>query len=387
RKNDDELVANGSRFSEVTAALGYTNAYVGKWHLSGARVDKKRKSMIVTRPYRHSFDGVWKGYEAMHNYRSGPAWWDENNARVNLKEYRDFQEAEEVTKFLDNHAAKNASDPFFAVWSMGPPHNPYGQYNSKQPSPDFAYYRNLLKDPNNLPQNYDPKGRVSLDDIAGYWTMCTGIDTAIGEVIDKLEQLNLSDNTIVVYTSDHGDMLGAYGLALKQKPWEESINVPFLIRYPGKVPAGVTSDMLLGSVDLMPTLLGLMGQSAAIPAGIEGLDLSAKLCGHARAREREHLWIGVTALRGSSRAQPAGAFTGVRTKTHTYASFANGKSVKGYGSDGGYLLHDNVNDPWQLRNLVDKPESKRLQAELWDQLTLLNQEAHETDFKLPARPA
>jgi len=385
-KNDIELTANGSRLSEVTTALGYRNAYVGKWHLSGARSDSTRPDQIVSAAYRHGFGGTWKGHEALHNYRSGTAWYDEIDTAVSLSEYRNFQEADQVKAFLDDHVANHASDPFFAVWSLGPPHNPYDQYDASQPSPDFAYYRALLDDPANRPPNYDSNGPVSLDSIAGYYAMCTGIDTALGEVLDKLDQLNLADNTIVVYTSDHGDMLGAYGLQLKQKPWEESINVPFIIRYPGEVPAGVVSDMLLGSVDHMPTLLGLMGQSAAIPAGIEGLDLSAKLCGQAGAAEREALWIGATDLAGSTAARPAAPYTGVRTKTHTYASFANGTAIGGYGANGGYILHDNINDPWQLRNLVDQAAARNVQAELYDRLVALNTEAHETSFTLPARP-
>jgi arylsulfatase A-like enzyme len=386
--NDKELVANGTRLSEVTDSLGYRNGYIGKWHLSGARADNTRPDQIVSAAYRHGFGGTWKGHEAQHNYRSGTAWYDEVDNAVGLTKYRDFQEADEVKAFLDDHAANHASDPFFAVWSMGPPHDPYNQYNPNQPSPDFAYYRALLNDPANRPPNYDPNGPVSLDSVAGYYAMCSGIDTALGEVLDKLDALNLSENTIVVYTSDHGDMLGAFRLQLKQKPWEESINVPFIIRYPGKIPAGVVSDMLLGSVDLMPTLLGLMGHSASIPAGIEGLDLSAKLCGQAGATEREHLWIGHASgfNRPGNRASPAAPYTGVRTKTHTYASFANGTVVNGYGSAGGYILHDNINDPWQQRNLVDQQESRNLQAELWDRVAALNIEAHETAFTLPTRP-
>jgi arylsulfatase A-like enzyme len=383
-KNDDKLTANGKRLSEVTATLGYRNAYVGKWHLSAARVEGRGE--VVSAAYRHGFGGTWKGHEARHNYRTGTAWNDENDIAVALTEYRDFQEADQVKAFLDDHATNHASDPFFAVWSLGPPHNPYDQYNANQPSPDFAYYRALLNDPANRPPNYLNGGPVSLDSVAGYYAMCSGIDTALGEVLDKLDTLGLSDNTIVVYTSDHGDMLGAFGLQLKQKPWEESINVPFIVRYPGAIPAGVTSDMLLGSVDLMPTLLGLMGQPAAIPAGIEGLDLSARLRGQAGAAEREHLWIGATDLAGSAAALPAAPYTGVRTKTHTYASFANGTVKAGYGANGGYILHDNINDPWQMRNLVDQQESRNLQAELHDRLVALNTEVHETSFTLPARP-
>jgi arylsulfatase A-like enzyme len=390
-RNNAVLMGNGSRLSEVTASLGYRNGYMGKWHLSGARNNPNSAlRQIVTAPFRHAFTEMWNGYEAMHKYLSGnTGWYDENDSLVTLTEYRNFQEADEVMAFLDDHTTNHADDPFFAVWSMAPPHNPYNQYDPSQPSPDFAYYRTLLDDSANLPPNYHPGAGVSLNDIAGYYAMCTGIDTAIGEVFDHLDTLGLSENTIVVYTSDHGDMLGAQGLRLKQKPWRESNNVPFVVRYPGVIPAGRVSDMLLGSVDLMPTLLGLMGQAAAIPAGIEGMDLSGALRGQQGAAEREHLWIGMTDLsRSSAAAGPANEYTGVVTKRHTYASFKNGVVEAGYGANGGYVLYDNINDPWQMENLVDGAGSGLLQAELYDRLVAANAEAHETPdiFPLPPRP-
>jgi arylsulfatase A-like enzyme len=380
-KNDIKLTANGNRFSEVMQALGYHNGYIGKWHLSAARV---RGSQIVLPADRHAFNDTWKGHEALHNYRTGTAWYNETNAAVALTEYRNFQEADAVTAFLDDHVVNHADKPFFAVWSMGPPHNPYNQYDASQPPPGYAEYLALLADPANRPPNYS--GTVSLASIAGYYAMCTGIDTALGQVLDRLDALGLAENTIVVYTSDHGDMLGAFNQETKQKPWEESINVPFIVRYPGVVPAGRVTDMLLGCVDLMPTLLGLMGRADAIPAGIEGLDLSAALLGRPGAYEREHLWIGVTELSGTGAAQPPAKFTGVKTKRHTYASFANGVVKAGYGVNGGYVLYDNVDDPWQLDNRVDKIGSKSLQASLYDRLVALNTQVHET-FTLPPRPA
>ncbi len=378
--NDTRLVANGDRFSEVTAGLGYRNGYIGKWHL-GAQGNN------VPLSRRHGFTGTWKGYEAMHNYSSGTAWYDESDRSVSLTRYRNYQEADQVISFLDQHVVNQANDPFFLVWSLGPPHNPYSDYHKTQSSPNFSHYRSLLNDPANRPPNYT--GGESLDSLAGYYTMCSGIDMALGQVLDRLDALGIADDTIVVYTSDHGDMLGAFGLKLKQKPWEESINIPFVIRYPGVIPAGRTSDLLLSSVDLMPTLLGLMGRASSIPSSVQGMDLSAALCGVPGAPERDAVWIGVPVVSSASsaNAKPAAAYTGVRTKRHTYASFQAGTVVSGYGSKGGYVLYDNFNDPWQMENLVDRSGSELLQAHLRDRLIALNAEAGESSFTLPSRPA
>lgn len=169
-KNDQRLISNGSRLAEVTAQLGYRNGYVGKWHLSGARADPGRPNQIVQRQFRNGFDGTWKGHEALHNYRSGTAWYDEADQRVALDEYRDFQEADEIKDFLDdhvaNHVANHPADPFFAVWSMDPPHNPYEQYWAGQPSSDFGARprkpRPLRPLPSRAPRSLFRPGRDSV---------------------------------------------------------------------------------------------------------------------------------------------------------------------------------------------------------------------------------
>ena len=114
--------------------------------------------------------------------------------------------------------------------------------------------------------------------------MITAVDEQIGRLLATLDELGLAEDTIVWVSSDHGDMLGSQGLRLKRKPWEESIHVPGIVRYPRKVLGARDSDVLLTQVDFAPTWLGLCGVKA--PAGMQGTDLSAVVLGPVRARPR-----------------------------------------------------------------------------------------------------
>ena len=141
----------------------------------------------------------------------------------------------------------------------------------------------------------------------------TFIDHEIGRLLAVLEETGQADNTIILLSSDHGDMLGSHGTVLKRKPWEESILVPGIVRYPGAIAAGGDSDLLFSHVDVVPTLLGLAG--LPIPDLVSGRDLSANLKG-AGSEEPESVYIHSYTETESAQFP---AWRGVRTKTHTYA--------------------------------------------------------------------
>jgi len=89
----------------------------------------------------------------------------------------------------------------------------------------------------------------------GYFSHISAEDEEMGRLMKKLSQLGIADNTIVCFSSDHGDMLGSFGRYGKNVPWEESIRVPFLVRWPAGIPAGKRLDTLFSTVDVAPTLL------------------------------------------------------------------------------------------------------------------------------------
>jgi arylsulfatase A-like enzyme len=110
--------------------------------------------------------------------------------------------------------------------------------------------------------------------IAQYWGLCSLVDTHVGTILDTLEQSGLSDNTIVVFTSDHGDMMGAHQLVAKCVMYQEAVRVPFMIRLPGQT-GGKRVMGPVSQIDMVPTLLDLMGQP--IPAALQGRSLRPRM--------------------------------------------------------------------------------------------------------------
>jgi arylsulfatase A-like enzyme len=204
----------------------------------------------------------------------------------------------------------------------------------------------------------------------GYYGAITGIDEQFARLLKALDETGQAEDTIVVFTSDHGDMLGSQGRMMKSVPFEESCRVPFLVRYPHVVKSGGKSDILFASVDIYPTLCGLAG--IAVPAHCVGRDLSAVMRGEPVANPPKHVFLMNQQL-GAKAAQAednrnADAYVevrhvnqpnyrGIRTDTHTYAVMGNGR----------WLLYDNRADPYQLKNLVNDPAQRPL-MESFDRL-------------------
>ena len=189
-------------------------------------------------------------------------------------------------------------------------------------------------------------------DLWGYYAQTTFLDEQFGRLTRALGDLGLSQDTIVVFTSDHGDMHGSQGVYKKQWPWDESNRVPFLLGYPRQVPAPSRHDFPISAVDVMPTLLGLAG--IGIPESVEGVDLSPFIRGERDDPPASVLLtnpcpFGVGDPRGPDQVPDYQGmrmeFRGVRTKRHTYV-----RTI-----DRPWLLYDNQEDPYQLANRIDDP--------------------------------
>jgi arylsulfatase A-like enzyme len=105
-----------------------------------------------------------------------------------------------------------------------------------------------------------------------YYAQTAALDEQVGRLLAALKETGLEKDTIVIFVSDHGEMFGAQGRVFKMTFYEESARVPFIIRWPGHIPAAAVSDACMATPDIMPTLLGLCGQKS--PAAVEGMDLS-----------------------------------------------------------------------------------------------------------------
>jgi arylsulfatase A-like enzyme len=182
------------------------------------------------------------------------------------------------------------------------------------------------------------------DELAGYYSHIAALDRCWGRITQALDELGLAENTILVFTSDHGDMLGSQGQQKKQKPWDESIMVPFFLRYPAAAEGGMRLDTIVNTPDLMPTLLSLAG--LPVPGTVEGTDLSGAVTGQPFDEQSSAFISNPVPF-----CEPIPEWRGVRTKRHTYARKL----------DGPWLLYDNEADPYQLTNLIDDPAHRALQ--------------------------
>ena len=139
--------------------------------------------------------------------------------------YDVFAQTADAQRFIE---AQSSDQPFALALSWGPPHNPY-----QTAPPEFrARYdpRDIQLRPNVPPE----MAAAAREWLAGYYAHCSAIDHSVGQLMRTLEDRGLADDTALVFASDHGDMLGSQGMTRKQKPWEESIRVPFLLRYPAR---------------------------------------------------------------------------------------------------------------------------------------------------------
>ena len=338
--NDVPLAESGTRLGEAFAQAGYDTAWIGKWHIDG-----HGRSVYIPPERRHGFD-YWKTLECTHDYNNSPYYSGDSEEKLYWEGYDAIAQTRDAQHYLRE---RDGSVPFLLVLSWGPPHNPYetapGEYRQRYRAEDI-----LLRP--NVPPDCAAEARAWL---AGYYAHCTALDDCVGALLDTLEETGLAQNTIFVFTSDHGDMLGSQGTERKQKPWEESIRVPFLLRCTGV--AARATDALINSPDLMPTLLGLC--DIPVPASVEGLDFSSHIRkGAPDPADGAALLACYHPFGEWSRQSGGREFRGLRTRRHTYTRTLEGP----------WQLFDNQEDPWQQRNLVDDPASRAIRDQLDERL-------------------
>lgn len=328
-QNDKLMLEEIRTFASVLQERGYVTGYIGKWHLSGpARPGWGPKSYGFAENTYMFNRGHWKN---LKETESGPC-----VGAVNLKNQPayDLNHADETTyttDFLCDRAVDfltaHRDEPFCLMVSIPDPHGP-----NQVRAPYDTLYKNLTF---SLPSSANGQGR--LESMSAYFGMVKCIDDNVGKILDVLKRENLERRTLVVFTSDHGDMCGEHGLNNKNVPFEASAKVPFIIRWPERLPAGQTRDFAMATNDFKPTILALMDCPRDVTD--EGRDLSqAVLTGRLPDGVED-----VVFSRNSS-AQWFMAVWG-SMKLTMYR-------------DGSVSLYDVSRDPLELTNLADDPDSK-----------------------------
>lgn len=327
--NDVRLPVEELTIAEVLRAAGYETGYIGKWHLDGMY----RGGFTPPGPRRQGFD-YWAVANCTHAYMNSFYYRDDPEP-IWIEGY----DADHHTDLAVDYIREHAGDEFCLFVSFGPPHNPYWQMPEEHKIYDPARIE--------LPPNTVERAR---EDIAGQWCHISALDRCLGRMLDALEEAGIAEDTIVVFTSDHGDMLGAHDLDRKQKPWDESIMVPWVMQWPGGIPRARRRDTLLNVPDVMPTLLTLMGVER--PETVEGRDLSGAVLGTGGLEPTSAYIANPMSFPGDR--HDGIEWRGVRTKTHTYVERL----------DGPWLLYDNARDPWQMTNLIGDPAQADIQEGL-----------------------
>ena len=317
---------------------GYRTGYIGKWHLSPG---DEGGAFIPAGPARQGFDywQVWS--HTNQHFDTSFTFHPDTGAKIQPKGYNCTLMTDEAVEFI----GANRDRPWMLTISWNPPHP---NFDDAPPEQKQRYHPAALKFRPNVKEKPNLRGQCQ-----GYYGHISAVDIEFGRLLRKLEETGQADNTIVVYTSDHGDMMGSHGFGGKRLPWEESCKVPFLVRYPGVTPAGSTVEGLFSTVDIYPSLCGLAG--VAVPAHCVGRDLSVAMRGgDARFPESSFLMHIKKDNASGGENHPAPLFRGVRTSRHTYA----------VADDGRWLLYDNREDPYQMRNLIDDSGYQKLARDL-----------------------
>ena len=341
----EDAVSIGDRLQNA----GYRTGYVGKWHLDGVPRDR----FTPPGPRRQGFE-YWAAWNCSHNYKNAFVFRDEPEP-IALDKFEPEAQTDYTLDFLE----ADDDRPFAMFLSWGPPHDPYFMVPERymaQYDPDAIELRPNVPedaDPDNPERPINPRDReLGIKGmLAAYYAHITALDEQLGRIMDKLEETGQADNTIVIYTSDHGDMLWSQGMTKKQQPWEESVNIPFLIRWPGHIAAGTVSDMLFSVADMAPTLEGLMGIQQDPP--MEGRDLSRALLG-GDVETPDSVFLVNLVTSDEAITQGLTEWRGIRTARHTYARYRDGTP---------WVLYDNEADPYQLHNLAQSPGHAELLEE------------------------
>jgi arylsulfatase A-like enzyme len=345
--NELRCLPDPDALGHVMTQHGYETAYIGKWHLYGGNHDEQ---FVPPGPYRLGFDGYWAGQNFHHHYYQG-FYYNDTEERKEISGYEpDFQ----TDLAVDWLQGADRSKPFSLFLSYGTPHDPWNWDNSPEE------YNRLFRDVSfPEPPNYKDGSADKYWGRPGemneqwflekwkpnrerfmqvYYAMTANLDWNFGRLLQAVEDMGLSEDTIIVFTSDHGEMFGAQGRIAKKIFYEEAVRIPFLIRWKGRTPEGTVSDACLNTPDIMPTLLELMG--LPVPESVEGMSLKAQVLGQngsepeaafMQGMGHTHLWVDGDEWRS------------LRDKQFTYAVMRH---------DGSEYLFDHKQDPYQMNNLV-----------------------------------
>lgn len=347
------LRSDAESWAAVMASHGLHTGWIGKWHLEpptaedeiwgeGRREDGKVWDAFSPPERRFGFR-TWYSYGCCDDHLRPHYWATEGGRedRIDVAQWSAAHETDRAIEFLDRHG----ESPFALAVSWNPPHPPFEQLPRGVHEDMAGRGAELLVRPNVTDEIRGEAERLA----PLYFTAVHEIDRQVGRIVEALAERGLTEDTLVVFTSDHGTQLGSQGRIDKNVPFEESMRIPLIVSGPAHLPSGVCST-LIGSLDLAPTLLGLVGLGDAVPERMVGQDLSDRILSLAAAEEDSVVPF------FHDEADPEGLQQrGIRTPTHMWVLSAQGGEMW-------TTCHDLVADPFQQRPLEDQALDAALAA-------------------------
>lgn len=276
-KNGLNLDPKLPTFASILRDNGYSTSYVGKWHLEGNRVyDFDIKNSAGWTDHEFMMEG---GHNKFYRITDGKfeALGSMQYEKLTLEERKNvFQSTEYFTEKALAILERDKNKPFCLMLSIPDPHTPdyagepyHSMYDKLKPvapvtmSPELKAQRpgwavgNIESDHNDV-STFNEKALIQ------YFGMVKCIDDNVGKILAFLDKNKLTDNTIVIFTSDHGDMLYEHNRVNKGVPYEASARIPFVMRYPAKIVPGKILKEAFTTVDFAPTILGIMGVKSKV---------------------------------------------------------------------------------------------------------------------------
>ena len=377
--------------AHVFREAGYRTGFLGKWHLTASdkktagkhifleddsepvaqeRLRQVRKNMADFRRDNPDAEFVPPGPQRM-----GYDHWEAYNFHSSFNDYffyRDTPEKirpegfetdiifDQAISFIESEQKEKR--PFFLMLMPHPPHPPF-ELESVPPGYLEGVPETLQWSPNvpiDHPFRRDPLSART------YYAMAKNADDNMGRLLDFLDRSGLSENTIVAVTSDHGEMLGSHGRTAKLVPYAESVDVPVIMRWKGKIPSGRRVDTVHTPMDHFPTLCSLAG--LPIPSDLDGRDLTSSIFDDPSMDQKGVLIANYTshfAFFDSRTIWPE--WRGVRTQRYTYVEWIDGRLE----------LYDNPEDRYQQTNQIHNEEYADVRTELQQRLRQLLSDAHD----------
>ena len=347
--NNIALDENAQTIAKLLDKKGYDTAYIGKWHLASTRLKMNNQTKPIKEQLRGGYK-YWRASDCLEftSTGSGGYVYDNDGKKVEFDYYRADAINDLALEYLD---VRDKSKPYFMFVSQLEPHHQNSTDQYECPEKYKETYKNMPipKDLEGLKGNYETR-------YSDYLACCRSLDDNVKRLVMKLKENGEWENTILIYTSDHGCHFKTRNMEYKRSCHHASTHIPLIIAG-GVFKGGKVYDGLVSLIDLPATILKLAGVD--IPSYFDGIPIDEMINGE---KSRDCVYVEI------SESQLGRA---IITKDYTYSCKKRGSFGSEAKESNHYVddkLYDNEKDPYQKNNLIRKASYKKIKKELSQKL-------------------